>query len=193
MIVSPLYLFTYCLECFDTVGSASGRASGLQKIEWWGVGVFICLERCADCLHMVQLMLLHHKTPPSLASFKSRLALPFWCQITQVVLERDNLGNLGSHRLCLPSVLWQCYSEEHLVHKKLNDELRCFCGICLEWGAKVLYMIVPVPLPSQSPVCLINFLNHFAISIPAYLEEKRPLNRCLFTWTFLPILTLYVN
>ena len=87
----------------------------------------------------------------------------------------------GSHRLCLPSVLWQCYSEEHLVHKKLNDELRCFCGICLEWGAKVLYMIVPVPLPSQSPVCLINFLNGFAISIPAYLEEKRPLNRYLFT------------
>jgi len=32
-------------------------------------------------------------------------------------------------------------------------------------------MIVPVPLPSQSPVCLINFLNGFAISIPAYLEE----------------------
>jgi len=26
------------------------------KIEWWGVGVVICLERGADCLHMVQLM-----------------------------------------------------------------------------------------------------------------------------------------
>ena len=49
---------------------------------------------------MVQLMPLHHKTPPSLASFKSRLALPFWCQITQVVLERDNLGNLGVVVVC---------------------------------------------------------------------------------------------
>ena len=26
------------------------------KIEWWGVGVVICLERGTDCLHMVQLM-----------------------------------------------------------------------------------------------------------------------------------------
>jgi len=29
------------------------------KIEWWGVGVVICLERGTDCLHMVQLMPLH--------------------------------------------------------------------------------------------------------------------------------------
>jgi len=28
----------------------------LVKIEWWGVGVAICLERGADCLHRVQLM-----------------------------------------------------------------------------------------------------------------------------------------
>ena len=37
----------------------------------------ICLERGADCLHMVQLMPLLPKTPSSLASFKSRLVLPF--------------------------------------------------------------------------------------------------------------------
>ena len=48
----------------------------------------ICLERGADCLHMVQLMPLPSHTPSSLASFKSRLVLPFWYQITQVVLER---------------------------------------------------------------------------------------------------------
>jgi len=34
--------------------------------------------RGAGCLHMVQLMPLHPKTPSSLASFKSRLVLPFW-------------------------------------------------------------------------------------------------------------------
>ena len=33
----------------------------------------ICLERGADCLHIVQLMPLHPKTPSHLASFKSRL------------------------------------------------------------------------------------------------------------------------
>ena len=38
----------------------------------------ICLERGADCLHMVQLMSLHPKTPSSLASFKSGLVFfPF--------------------------------------------------------------------------------------------------------------------
>jgi len=40
--------------------------------------VVVCLERGADCLHMVQLMPLHPKTPSSLASFKSRLVLPFF-------------------------------------------------------------------------------------------------------------------
>jgi len=47
--------------------------------------VVICLQRGADCLHIVQLMPL----PPSLASFKSRLVLPFWYCLTQVVLEKS--------------------------------------------------------------------------------------------------------
>jgi len=42
-------------QCFDAVGWAAGRASGLYKTEWWGAGVVICLERGAD-LHMAQLM-----------------------------------------------------------------------------------------------------------------------------------------
>jgi len=33
----------------------AGRASGLDKTEWWGAGVVICLERGAD-LHTAQLM-----------------------------------------------------------------------------------------------------------------------------------------
>ena len=44
-----------CLQCFDAVGWAAGRASGLQKTEWWGAGMVICLEQGAD-LHMAQLM-----------------------------------------------------------------------------------------------------------------------------------------
>jgi len=46
--------------------------------------VVTCLERGAGCLHMVQLMPLHPKTPSSLASFKSRLVLPFQYQLTQI-------------------------------------------------------------------------------------------------------------
>jgi len=40
------------------------------KIEWWGVGVVICLDGGADCLHMVQQIPLHPKTVSSLASLK---------------------------------------------------------------------------------------------------------------------------
>ena len=35
-----------------------------------------CQERGADCLHMVQLMPLHPKTPSYFALYKSRLVLP---------------------------------------------------------------------------------------------------------------------
>ena len=38
-------VFTFnCLQCFDAVGWVAGRVSGLQKTEWWGAGVVICLE-----------------------------------------------------------------------------------------------------------------------------------------------------
>jgi len=56
------------------------------------VGVVVCLERRADCLHMVPLMPLHLKTPSSLAPIKSRLVSPFWYRLTQVVLEKRPLN-----------------------------------------------------------------------------------------------------
>ena len=49
-------------------------------------------ERGADCLHVVQLMPLHRKTPSSLVSSKSRLVLPFWYRLTQVVLQKKPLN-----------------------------------------------------------------------------------------------------
>jgi len=65
--------------------------------------VVICLQRGADCLHMVQLMPLHPQTPSSLASFKSRLVLSFWYQLTWVVLEKRPLnGCSGSGSSCGP-------------------------------------------------------------------------------------------
>jgi len=36
-------------RCFDAVGWAAGRPSGLKKTEWWGAGMVICLEQGADC------------------------------------------------------------------------------------------------------------------------------------------------
>jgi len=54
-IVSISLLRKICLQCFDAVGWAAERASGLYKTEWWGAGVVVCLVRGAD-LHMAQLM-----------------------------------------------------------------------------------------------------------------------------------------
>ena len=45
---------------------------------------------------MVQLMPLHPKTPSSLASYKSRLVLPFWYRLTQVVLEMRPLNGCSA-------------------------------------------------------------------------------------------------
>jgi len=58
--------------------------------------VVICMEQGEDCLHMVQLMPLHPKTPSSLASFTSRLVFPFWYRLTQVVLEERPLNGCSS-------------------------------------------------------------------------------------------------
>ena len=55
-----------------------------------------CLEQGADCLYMVQLIPLHPKTRSSLASFKSRLVLPFWYRLTQAVLEKRPLNGCSS-------------------------------------------------------------------------------------------------
>ena len=55
-----------------------------------------CLERGADCLHMVQLMPLHPKVPSSLALFESRPVLNFWYWLTQVVPEKWPLNECGS-------------------------------------------------------------------------------------------------
>ena len=63
----------------------------------------ICLDRGADCLCMVQLMPL----PSSLASFKSRLLLPFLYWLTQVALEKRPLN--GCSRSCCFIAVLQCY------------------------------------------------------------------------------------
>ena len=74
------------------------------------VWLVICLEPGADCLHMVQLMPLHPQTPSALASFKSRLVLPFWYRLTQVVTEKrpvngSSSGSMGAEycdeRVCV--------------------------------------------------------------------------------------------
>ena len=60
-----------CLQCFDTVGWASGTPSGLQKLS---DVVFMWLSVWSKV--QIQLMPQLPKAPSSLASFKSTLVLP---------------------------------------------------------------------------------------------------------------------
>jgi len=46
--------FCYTFNAFDTVGWASGRASGLYKTEWWGVGMVICLGQIGCLLKVTR-------------------------------------------------------------------------------------------------------------------------------------------
>ena len=62
------------------------------KIEWWGVGVVICLEQGADCFIWSSWCHCHPKTPSSLASFKSKLVLPFCYRLTHLVPEKRLLN-----------------------------------------------------------------------------------------------------
>jgi len=99
MMYFPCY-FVHFLP-FSALMLVVGRQEGhpaCKKIERLGAGLVVCLERGAD-LHTAQLMPLHPKTPSSLASFKSRLVLPFWFSLTWVVLKKSNnwhsAGSLG--------------------------------------------------------------------------------------------------
>jgi len=63
----------------------AGRQEGhlaCKKTEWWAVGMVICLELGADL---------------SFASVKSRLVLPFWYRLTQVVPDKGSLHR----RMCV--------------------------------------------------------------------------------------------
>ena len=88
-----------CLQCFDAVGWASERSSGLQKTEWWGAGVVICLERDAD-LCMAQLIPLL----PTVACF---IEIQIFLQISFTFLVLAHLGSprKGGVKSCVGRML----------------------------------------------------------------------------------------
>ena len=87
------------------------------KTEWWGAGVVICLECGAD-LHMVQLL------PLSLASYKSRLVLPFWYRLTEVVVEKRPLNGCS---VVVVVIVW-------------NNCLRCAMALVHSRIGRVFYV-----------------------------------------------------
>ena len=82
------------LRSFSVLTLLVGRQEGhpaCKKLEWWGTGMVICLERGAD-LHMAQLMPL----PLTVSCFsKIRIDLPFWYQLTRVTVYDVSNAILG--------------------------------------------------------------------------------------------------
>ena len=101
-----------CFQCFDAVGWAAGRASGLYKTEWWGAGVVICLERGAY-LHMAQLMPL-----PLAVSCSSKIQigfLPFWYRLTRVVPDEGSLNGCVCVCVCFLDIYLHVICLSHSV------------------------------------------------------------------------------
>jgi len=71
-----------------------------KKTEWWDAGMVMCLGQGAD-LHMTQLMPLHTIS----CSSKSRLVLPFWCRLIQVVLDKIQAGRKMIVCVCMCSAV----------------------------------------------------------------------------------------
>ena len=91
---SPCELLNISLQCFDAVGWAAGRAACKN---WWGTGVVICLERGAnDCIWSSWC----HCQPVISCSSKIQNALPVWCRLSQVVLEKRPLNGCSSTSSC---------------------------------------------------------------------------------------------
>jgi len=101
-----------CLQCFDTVGWVSGWAPGLYKLRdealvWLSVW------------NEVQIVFIWSSWfPSSLASFKSRLVLPFWYWLSPFVLEK----RLWKCVIVVVVVLW-CSCDDgynHITHTSLT-------------------------------------------------------------------------
>jgi len=75
LLYTSVVYATVIFQCLDAVG-------------WWDAGMVMCMGQGAD-LHMAQRMPL----PLTISCFgKSRTVLPFWCQLTRVVLNKIQEG-----------------------------------------------------------------------------------------------------
>ena len=91
------------LQCFDTVGLLVRKSIWPVEIEWWSVGVVICLERGAD-LHMVQLMPLPSQNPIISCLILIQTGLIF------LVLAYPGCPGIEAIKwVVLPPVLWRCW------------------------------------------------------------------------------------
>ena len=122
--VSSLYTFLcrflsafWCLQCFDAVGWAAGSASACKKLSG---GVLAWLPVWSELQTCIRPSWCHCQLL-SLASVKSRLVLPFWYRLNQVVPEKGPLNG------CVSVCLFQVFLHRILWTKRhgLYDSISC--------------------------------------------------------------------
>jgi len=94
------------------VGQQEGHP---EKTEWWDAGMVMYLGQGAD-LHMAQLMPLLLTIS---CSSKSRLVVPFWYLVTQVVPDKIQKSSKTIVCVCALCITY-------------NDERLLLCG-CIKW------------------------------------------------------------
>jgi len=132
-----------CLQCFDTVGWAAGRASSLQKTEWWGAGTVICLERDAD-LHITQLM----PTPLTVSCFSK-------IQIGFTFLVPAHPGSPGQRAVKQVCVRANQLCKQRTHKKPLQQSLSQFA--CCSIDPKGLLTVSKMPISITQ--CTLSFLH----------------------------------
>ena len=91
----PTATIFLCLQCFDAVGWAAGRASGLKKLSGGVLAWLSVWSKVQTCIRPSWC----HRHSLSLASVKSTLVLPFWYRLTWVVQEKGPLN--GCMYVCM--------------------------------------------------------------------------------------------
>ena len=111
-----------------------GGRKGIEpvKTEWWGTGMVICMEQGAnDCIWSSSC----HCHPIVSCSGKIQNGLPFWCRLTQVVLEKRPLNGCSSSSSSL-SLLFFC--REWRWRASLQGAVHLLSGVWWymkkEWG-----------------------------------------------------------
>jgi len=97
-------LFQCCLQCFDAVGWAAGRASSLQKTEWWDAGMVMCLGMCRFACGPADANATRYLLLQYIQIGFTFLVLPFWCWLTQVVPDKIQEGRKMVVCVCVHSM-----------------------------------------------------------------------------------------
>jgi len=93
----------------------------VKKLEWWGAGVVICLERGVD-LHVAQQMPL----PLTVSCFrKIQIGLPFCYRLTRVVLDKGPLN------VCV-CVFWGFYTG-HIIAENVKHQSDVCLSHNVQW------------------------------------------------------------